>query len=72
MKINFVGKELVGGDLAERVVSLELSDDELYLGPIVVEAPELEGLEGHIGALRTVDLHTSHGAIVVSILSDPE
>ena len=45
MKIGDVGKEMTCGNFAQGVVSLEFPDDPLHPCSVVVEAPEVEGLE---------------------------
>ena len=43
MKVSVVGKEVTGRDLAQRVISLELSDNPFDSRSTVVEAPDVEG-----------------------------
>ena len=45
MKISVVGKEVPGRDLAQRVISLELSDNPFDSCSTIVEAPEVDGLQ---------------------------
>ena len=49
MKISVVGKEVTGRDLAQRVISLELSDNPFDSCSTIVEAPEVDGLQIEIG-----------------------
>src|SRR6058998_316753 len=49
MKVSVVGKEVTGRDLAQRVISLELSDNPFDSCSTIVEAPEVDGLQIEIG-----------------------
>jgi hypothetical protein len=49
MKVSVVGKEVTRGDLAQRVISLELSDNPFDSCSTIVEAPEVDGLQIEIG-----------------------
>src|SRR5262249_366359 len=49
MKVSVVGKEVTGRDLAQRVISLELSDNPFVSRSTVVEAPDVEGPQSEIG-----------------------
>jgi phage protein D len=49
MKISVVGKEVTGRDLAQRVISLELSDNPFDSRSTIVEAPDVEGSQIEIG-----------------------
>ena len=49
MKVSVVGKEVMGRDLAQRVISLELSDNPFDSRSTVVEAPDVEGPQSEIG-----------------------
>ena len=49
MKVSLVGKKVTGRDLAQRVISLEFSNNALDAGSTVVEAPEVEGSQIEIG-----------------------
>ena len=49
MKISVVGKEVTGRDLAQRVISLELSDNPFDSCSTIVEAPEVDGLQIETG-----------------------
>ena len=44
MKVSLVGKEVPGRDLAQRVISLELSNNPFDSRSTVVEAPEVDGV----------------------------
>jgi len=49
MKVSVVGKEVTSRDLAQRVISLELSDNPFDSRPTIVEAPDVEGPQIEIG-----------------------
>ena len=49
MEVGFVGQEVMAGDTAECVISLELANDQFDAGAVVVEAPEVECLQRQIG-----------------------
>ncbi len=49
MKIGLVGKEVTCRNFAQGVVSLEFPDDSFHPCSVVVEAPEVEGLEIEVG-----------------------
>lgn len=49
VEVGFVGEEMMAGDVAQCVVALELANDQFDAGAIVVEAPEVEWLQGQIG-----------------------
>ena len=49
MKISVVGKEVTGRDLAQMVISLELSDNPFDSCSTIVEAPEVDGLQIETG-----------------------
>jgi hypothetical protein len=42
-------KKVARGNAAESIVLFELLDEEFDAGAVVVEAPEIERLQGHIG-----------------------
>ena len=42
MEVGFVGQEVMAGDTAECVISLELANDQFDAGAVVVAAPEVE------------------------------
>lgn len=48
MEVFLVGQEVARRDAAERVFPLEVFDDQLHTGPIVVEPPEVQGLEREV------------------------
>jgi len=48
MEVGLVGEEVVGRDAAQRVIALELFDDQLDGGPVVVKAPEVERLQRQV------------------------
>lgn len=49
MKVSVVGKEVTGRDLAQRVISLELSNNPFDSRSTIVEAPDVEGSQIEIG-----------------------
>ena len=49
MKVSVVGKEVPGRDLAQRVISLELSNNPFDSRSTIVEAPDVEGSQIEIG-----------------------
>jgi len=49
MEVGLVGGPISGGDLAQGVSFQELSNDQLPRGPLVVESPEVQGLQGEVG-----------------------
>ena len=49
MKVSVVGKEVPGRDLAQRVISLELSNNPFDFRSTIVEAPDVEGSQIEIG-----------------------
>src|SRR5262245_47065320 len=49
MKVSVVGKEVTSRDLAQRVISLESSDNPFDSRPTIVEAPDVEGPQIEIG-----------------------
>lgn len=49
MEVGFVGQEVMAGDVAECVISLELANDQFDTSTVVVEAPEVERLQRQIG-----------------------
>jgi hypothetical protein len=49
VKVGFVGQEVMTGDMAECVISLELANDQFDTGAVVVAAPEVERLQRQIG-----------------------
>lgn len=49
MEVRLVGKEVTRGDAAQGIVALELFDQQLDASAIVVEAPEVERLQGEVG-----------------------
>src|SRR3989442_8693056 len=49
MEVGFVGQVVARGDVAQGVVAFELLDDQLDGSAMVVEAPEVEWLQGQIG-----------------------
>src|SRR4029453_15597426 len=49
VEVGLVGEEVTGGNAAKGVVPLELLDQQLDAGAIVVEAPEVQGLQGQVG-----------------------
>ena len=49
VKVGFVGEEVMTGDTAECVISLELANDQFDTGAVVVAAPEVERLQRQIG-----------------------
>src|SRR5262249_61735597 len=49
MKVSVVGKEVTSRDLAQRVISLEISDNPFDSRPTIVEAPDVEGPQIEIG-----------------------
>lgn len=49
MEVGFVGEEVPGGDAAQRIVALELFDDQFDPSAVVVKAPEVEGLQRQVG-----------------------
>ena len=49
MKVNVVGKEVTGRDLAQRVISLELSNNPFDSRSTIVEAPDVEGSQIEVG-----------------------
>src|SRR5437867_8333822 len=48
MEVGLVGEEVTGGDAAQGVVALQLLDEQLNARPVVVEAPEVQGLQQQI------------------------
>ena len=48
MEVGLVGEEVPGRDAAQGIVPLELFDEQLDPGALVVEAPEVEGLQREI------------------------
>jgi hypothetical protein len=49
MKVSVVGKEVTGRDLAQRIISLELSDNPFDSRSTIVEAPDVEGPQIEVG-----------------------
>jgi len=49
VEVGFVGGELPGGDLGQRIVGLEFLDDELDCGAVVVEAIDGQGPKAEVG-----------------------
>jgi hypothetical protein len=49
MKVSVVGKKVPRGNLAQRVISLELSDNPFDSRSTIVEAPKVEGSQIEIG-----------------------
>ena len=49
VEVGFVGQEVMAGDTAECVISLELGNDQFDASTVVVEAPEVERLQRQIG-----------------------
>jgi len=49
VKVGLVGKEMAAGDFPQGVVALELPDAEFDPCPVVVEAPQVEGLQREVG-----------------------
>ncbi|SRR6266568_876500 len=49
MEVRLVGKVMACRDSTERIVALELSNDQLDSGSIVVEAPEVQRLQFQVG-----------------------
>ena len=49
VKVGLVGQVVASGDVTQGVVAFELLDDQFDSGPVVVEAPEVEWLQGQIG-----------------------
>jgi putative transposase len=48
MEVGLVGEEVAAGDAAQRVIALELFEDQLHRGPVIVKAPEVERLQRQI------------------------
>lgn len=44
MKVGLIGRKMMGWDLSQGVIAFELTDDEFDTGPIIVKAPEIQGL----------------------------
>jgi hypothetical protein len=49
MKIGLIGEEVAGWNTAQGVIPFELLDQQLDPGTVVVEAPQVERLQGQIG-----------------------
>src|SRR5262245_66452281 len=49
MEVCLVREEVARGNAAESIVPFELLDEEFDAGAVVVEAPEVERLQEHIG-----------------------
>src|SRR5262245_66539579 len=71
MKVSVVGKEVTGRDLAQRVISLELSDNPFDSRSSVVEAPDVEGPQSEIGNqdLIVVTPELEQGQLLVQLFA---
>ena len=49
MEVGFVGRELMSGNLGQRIVGFQFFDDEFYCRPIVVEAIDRERSKTKVG-----------------------
>ena len=44
MEVGLIGRKMMGWDLSQGIIAFELSDDKFDTGPIIVKAPEIQGL----------------------------
>jgi len=56
MKIHLVGLKVSGGDLGQRIILFEFSDDALHSGPAIVEAPSILWPKGEVGDEQMVGI----------------
>jgi len=49
MEVGLIGEEVAAGYVPERVIALELANDQFDPGAVVVKAPEVERLQGEVG-----------------------
>ena len=73
MEIGLVGIPISGGDFAQGVSFQEFSNDQLSRGPLVVESPEVQGLQGEVGDDELIGIsgHLEERKLPGRLLGDP-
>ena len=69
MEVGFVGRELMGGNLGQRIVGFQLLDDAFHPSPIGVEAIDPERSKTKVGDESVIGVTTNGNSLVCVVSS---